>query len=141
MCFTLHPTEDDRAYFEARGHIKDEKIRLRILTERLVIRAAIQQLLSKGYALKLLDSDHQELTQMTQSWQVIMKELMACDVELLVVYRFNGTVPVRAGYIFLVYGNDGWDVINDTSQWIDEELRPVNELADRLQNETIVEGT
>jgi len=40
----------------------------------------------------------------------------------------------EVGWILLVFGNSGWDCVSDYTVNLEEFLRPVHELADRLEN-------
>lgn len=141
MCFTIHPTEDDRVYLEQRGKpVTDHKLRVRMLQERLIVREAVKMLAAKGYGLQLGNGE-QSLTPLTRQWQVIMKELQSCDEEYLYIYHWVAGVPKHRGTIYLVYGNDGYDVMADLSLWVDAELEAVNRLANTLADSTVVEGT
>jgi hypothetical protein len=68
----------------------------------------------------------------SRNYRDVMNALWQCDEEHVVAHRADG---LKAGVFFLVYGNDGWDLVADYSDnaycreiW-DEVLSP---LSDRL---------
>lgn len=138
----LQPTTDDLAHFDVSGAHKSAKhlldpadpIRQRIIIERAVVRRAVSDLLAKGYALRVnYGGDEGYGCERTTDLATIMCAIQACDEELLNVYA---PIP-EAGWrmvstIYLVYGNDGWDVIADHGMSIADDLAGASELADAI---------
>lgn len=134
MLTTLpEPTTDDLDFLEARG-VTATSIRKRVVIERAIVRHACDELLNAGYILRLHDGEAWA-TPYTADTDEIMQELQACDCETLYAYSpVEDQRPLVGGSIFLVYGNDGWDVINDNSVALEMHLTGtfalVNALAD-----------
>ena len=103
------PHADDRF---AIADVSDESIRRRILVERAIIRALIKGLLEIGAKLSIDDGDCEHHS---SDLNALMADVGACDEEWLRV-SLNG----QRGFFFFVYGNDGWDVIADNSQWLED---------------------
>lgn len=70
---------------------------------------------------------------------LLKSNLAAVDEEQLIVNRKRETVLpgqkpyVRIGSVFLVYGNDGYDVIADYSTSLEDALKPVNAYAEEQE--------
>lgn len=61
----------------------------------------------------------------------LIEAAMQTDEERLYVYRDHDHMAF--GWVFFVYGNDGWDVINDYTTNLESALAEVNAYADTLQ--------
>lgn len=133
---------DDAAYFEGSHHpITDEKIRLRILLERAVIRKAVHDILAAKpeggrYVVSVYDGEEIAVLHSTDLLAV-MAEIGACDEEYLHLYFKPDTASVpmrRVGWAMLVYGNDGWDVIADHTDTpaMEDLLAGASQLGDEL---------
>lgn len=136
---TTHRYEqsDDDAHF-AKAHMKDVpyKIRVRVLIERAIVRRAVEDILAAddgAYCISVYDGEEYPLKR-SRDAAAVMAEIGACDEEWLRV-RFAGTESApegaKIGGIYLVYGNDGWDVIADHSTGeLERLLEGANALAD-----------
>lgn len=130
---------DDVEYFRA-SHVSDEKIMRRILVERAIVREAVQNTIERmhhegrGYTISVFDGEDYPI-RYSGDVDAIMAEIGACDEEHLVFRRtgVDGERP-KVGSAFLVYGNDGWDVIADYSATpeIEKLLQPANKLGEEL---------
>lgn len=104
----------------------------RINIERDIVLKTLVTLLAAGYSLEWdyindeNDGDEKPLNDFT----LLKAQAMACDDEHLYVYSPKGH---RVGWVYFVYGNDGWDVINDHTLSLEEVLAPVNEYAEKMQ--------
>lgn len=135
---TLTPVADDIEYFAAHDASSqrplDPAIKARIVVERAVVRHAANALLAAGYRLRLHDGEDWA-TAMTSHISDVMREIGACDEESLYVWH-PSTEPGKegrpAGRLFLVYGNDGWDVIADHSVALEEVLKSTSDYAETL---------
>lgn len=56
--------------------------------------------------------------------------MFATDDEYLHVYRVDKTY---LGRVWLVYGNDGWDVISDYTVNLEHIMEGANKLSDKYQ--------
>ena len=61
----------------------------------------------------------------------ILDKMGETDEELLEVFTQEDHTR-RVGWVWFVYGNDGWDVISDYSLNLEDVLKPVNDYADTL---------
>lgn len=85
-----------------------EKYRIGI--ERKIVTAVIDALLAAGFEIAIHNDGGDQLEiPYTRNRAVLRKHIMLTDEDYLVARR-DDTV---SGWIRLVYGNDGWDVICD----------------------------
>ena len=100
------------------------QVKARQAVEREIFRAVVDALLAGGFALSLdngaCEDDPNggyEIAHSTDA-EAIVKASMATDEERLYAEK-NGK---RFGWVLFIYGEDGWDVINDYTinleQWI-----------------------
>ena len=80
-----------------------------VLIEKKIVGLVLNSVYSSGYTCRLFDGESWA-TNKDATIKEIMYYLMSTDEETLVVYDAAGK---RVGAIYLVYGNDGYDVIAD----------------------------
>jgi hypothetical protein len=114
------------------------KVRFRQMVERLIATAVVDEALKAGYVIGI-DNGGDDVEFISGDREKILKEMMQTDDERLYVYpkptggkRVNPDHPI--GYVYFVYGNDGWDVINDYTTNLEKMLEPVSLISDRIQN-------
>jgi hypothetical protein len=121
---------------ERTGPVRSCHVCNRIGIEIDVVTRTVDALLAAGWALATYDGEEQRPAVPTTDRAVILAELMEVDDEFLLAYkpRQNWDLPVgkSSAFVRFVYGNDGWDVINDYSVSLDPELEAVNTYADSL---------
>jgi hypothetical protein len=135
---TLTPTADDLAHFarsEQSGRFPiDAAIKERIVVERAVIRRAATDILAAGCAITVFDGEDVSVMK-TRDLGEVMDGICACDEEWLRVYEPTGDEAKpwkHLGNIFLVFGNEGWDVLADYHMTLEPLLAGANEFADTL---------
>lgn len=126
---------DDAKFFADSHWITDKSVITRSLLERAVIRCAVKALLAQvadngsglgpAYTISVYDGESTVISKSRDEAQ-IMGSIMATDKDVLRVYRGDAKV----GYIHLVYGNDGWDVMADFSMSLSEVLESACDFAD-----------
>lgn len=77
--------------------------------ERTIVELIVREAISKGYSISGFDQEEDIFLRETDPAE-IMKNVMTTDEDTLTFHRPDGTY---AGFVFLVYGNDGYDVIAD----------------------------
>lgn len=101
--------------------------------EKRIAVAAIDQLLSAGFSLGVYDGE--EITiHHSKDKKAIVNALFTTDDDRLFVY-FDDTNPSDTrpnAWVYLVYGNDGWDVISDYTVNLEAHLTEAIALADKL---------
>lgn len=136
---TLEPTPDDIKFFEAMGRELQPSIRERMVVERAVIRKACTDLIAAGMFITVDYGEGEAGCTFSKDINMIMSVVQACDDEILRVYRPHGVVKTKHGFkwnnmgwIRLVYGNDGYDVIADHTMSLSELLKATDAYADSL---------
>jgi hypothetical protein len=113
----------DRAI--AKGH-KDLAKRMRM--EKRMASALVRACLARGFEVTIDNGEDRPIERST-SYKAIMGELWQTDEEHVLIFK-DGK---RHGWFFLVYGNDGYDLIADYSDnpvcnsiW-EEDITPVSD--------------
>ncbi len=106
--------------------------------ERRIARRAIKELIEAGFWVAV--NDGEETHPYSQDAAVILGQMFSVDDEMLFVANsriFDDGLRVfdHFGWVRFVYGNDGWDVINDYSVSLEPHLTKTTALADRLEEQ------
>lgn len=109
-----------------KGH--DAKVRQRGAVERAIVRRLVAELMTGGYYIKIQDPDEGTWLE-CRTLGDAMPNLQVADEERFNVYTQDGKC---AGQMFLVFGNDGWDVICDYSTSLETSIAQTNAFADKL---------
>lgn len=104
----------------------------RMELERRMASALVKECLRRGFSLTVNNGEDSTVVKST-SYRAVMDALWQTDEEYLMLHDATGK---KHGWFFLVYGNDGWDLISDYSMnnatndiW-NEVISP---LADRME--------
>ncbi|EJD3148827.1 hypothetical protein M1V18_004400 [Salmonella enterica] len=100
--------------------------------ERQIAKATAERLIAAGYKVAVFDGEEIAL-QKTTDVPAIVGAMFSTDEDYLFVYLAEGDESI--GFVRFIYGNDGWDVINDYTTNLEDSLKAVNELADKLERE------
>ena len=103
-------------------------VRARIAIERKIVTRLIDDLLAAGCELRVYDESEYE--PWTRSRAEVIDDTMNADEDILYVRRASDGL---SGWVHLVYGNDGWDVISDYSTNLEPLLAGVNAYAEPLE--------
>lgn len=103
-------------------------ITLRQNIEKQIVQAAVEGLVAAGYRVAVFDGEEVAHPPTTNTSE-IMQTLFACEMEWLHAHDEAGT---RIGWVALVYGNDGWDVIHDHTVNLEPALEKAAEIAEQL---------
>lgn len=134
----LNPTADDIAHL-AEAKVTDQKVRERIIVERAVVRHACNAIFAAGaqYTIRIHNGEAWACDN-TRDIKVVMAAIMQTDEEYIYVYSKTGVNAKRGfpytkiGWILLVYGNDGWDVIADHTVTLQGILKSTDTFVDTL---------
>ena len=107
--------------------ITDPGVRERVAIERRIVTALIDRALAEGYELSVDDGDNQH--PWTTDRAEVIDNIMEADEDRLYLRKDGHTA-----WVFLVYGNDGWDVICDYNVSLEGLLEPINALALSLED-------
>jgi hypothetical protein len=93
-------------------------VRARQRVEQTIALTVAQVLLDAGFSLGVNDGEETTVTHSTDI-EAIKKALFTTDEDYLYVYAKDRSANERDkrpdGWVRLIYGNDGWDVISDYS--------------------------
>jgi len=99
--------------------------------EQNIIRAAVKSALAKGYSVSVNDGEEVTLAKSTSEAR-IMAAIMTTDEDVLLIHdQLKDAVCI--GWIKLIYGNDGWDVINDYTTNLEAMLTDAHRVAARYE--------
>lgn len=111
-------------------------VRMRQAVERAVVKAAVMGLLDAGYTLRVdYDRGYDSATPWTTDRKTLFAALFACDEEWIMVRKGEGNPQdmTADAFVFLVYGNDGWDVISNYSVSLEPALAKADKVARRFE--------
>lgn len=92
----------------------DPKVVKRQKVERTICSVLIREAVKAGYRLSVYNGEEFVTGQTTDRLE-LLKAMFSVDEEHLYFYKDWK----RVGWVFLVYGNDGWDAINDYTTNLD----------------------
>lgn len=100
--------------------------------EKQMARLFIKTMLGHGFCISVQDGEEWVVTKSTDR-KAILDAMMSTDMDRLRVWDKNpeGTWQ-HLGTSLWVYGNDGWDVINDYHVSLEPYMTPITALSDRL---------
>jgi hypothetical protein len=111
----------------------------RIGIEADIVTRTVDALLAAGYALAVSDGGDLRPEKPSRDREVVLRELMETDDDFLGVWKLTTGVTgltehtdLPNGWVYFVYGNDGWDVINDYTVNLEPVLAPVNAYVDSI---------
>lgn len=107
-------------------------VKTRQAIERRIARKVVQLAIKAGYSLNIDNGGEGfELSVPSNKASVVLAGMFATDEERL--FLFKG--EKWDGWVSLVYGNDGFDVMADYSISLDALLKPAYELARKLEDQ------
>ncbi len=93
--------------------------------ERKIAKRVIADALKMGFTIDV--NDGEEITvKASADRKAILSAMMTTDEDYLILHRGK-----EHGWVRFVYGNDGWDVVNDYSTNIDHVMAGANAMADK----------
>jgi hypothetical protein len=102
-------------------------VKMRQKVEREISTALIRELLRQGFHVSV-DNGEEETKPMAKE-SAILAAMFQCDEDRLYAWRDAD----RFGWVYLVYGNDGWDVISDYTVNLECAMGPANKVADQYE--------
>lgn len=101
--------------------------------ERQIVRRVVKDLVSAGFLLNIDNGgDGYELPKPINDVTAMLRAMFATDEERLYVFRPGSPTPF--GWVYFVYGNDGWDVLCDNTMNLEPQLVNASKLADKLSS-------
>jgi hypothetical protein len=131
MSATMAATE--RKYYAVNSNPPREvcyKVYKRQQMERAICSAFVRSCLKAGYTLSVHNGEEFVISN-SKSYKAVMAELFSTDEEYIYVRNHAGE---RIGWVFCVYGNDGYDVFSDYTTGLEALglMTKANEVSDRL---------
>ena len=108
----------------------DPEVAARQAVERQIVERVVDDALAAGFLLSVDNGGYDFEILLSSDRTAVLAEMFATDEEYLYLYRKN---QQYAGSVYLVYGNDGWDVICDHSVALTDLLAGASALADELE--------
>lgn len=96
--------------------------------ERRIVRKLVADALKAGYALSVNDGGEELAITDSRDAKAVLAALMNTDEDYLILRQGEDK-----GWVRLVYGNDGWDVICDCTLNLEDVLAGVEALADQIE--------
>lgn len=96
--------------------------------ERRIVKAVVYSLTRAGFQLQT--DDGEEKSCWLTDPELVLSLCFGVDDLWLIARRSSDG---KRGWVRLVYGNDGWDVLSDYTVNLETELGPANRLSDRLE--------
>jgi hypothetical protein len=96
--------------------------------ETKIVDALLTELFDNGLRVNVNNGgDTNELPEPTRDKDKVMETLFATGEDTILVYTKEGK---RIGFVSLVYGNGGWDVISDYATRLEPYMTKANALAE-----------
>ena len=106
--------------------------------ERRIITRIVEDALKSGFTLSVDNGGDEFEIEKSANRREVLDAMMATDQEHLYFHDNSGR---NVGAVFLVYGNDGTDVICDYSSRhgldMDQQLKGAMDLADKIENDIL----
>jgi len=100
-------------------------VKMRQIVEREMVEAVIDDLLATGFKIAIDNGGDDYEVDFTSNRKKLVEGIMATDEERLYVSR-NGKNAV--GWVYFIYGEDGWDVMNDYTVNLEPYFKKMKEV-------------
>lgn len=105
----------------------------RLEAEMRVVRAVVDALLADGWLVSVDDGEETTVIRSTDA-DVICAALGTTDEDTLRCRKPAAPgVPAQAAAVWLIYGNEPWEVIADHSVSLTDVLKPAEAVADEIE--------
>ena len=95
--------------------------------EKEIAQAAASGLINAGFKVAVFDGEEITLKPTTHV-ESILEAMFTSDEDYMFVH--SSDTGERVGFVRFIYGNDGWDVINDYSVCLEQALAQADKLAE-----------
>jgi hypothetical protein len=106
----------------------NKEIAARQRIEVAIVRRIVKDALKAGYTLSVDDGGEELAIEGSKDEKAVLDALINTDEDRLILTRED-----HRGVVRLVYGNDGWDVVNDYSERLEDVLAGANRLAEKYE--------
>lgn len=108
-------------------------VKLRQRLERTIARRVVLDALAAGYTLSVNNGGDEDEIPPQSKARPVLSAMFATDCEHLKMWKTGAAGTVCVGWVFFVYGNDGWDVVNDYTTNLDPIMAGADRLAELYQ--------
>lgn len=105
-------------------------VKMRQEVERKIAKALVKEAFAAGYIVSVDNGGDEESGKMS-NLKSVLSAMFQTDEERL--YMWNPTNGQRIGWVYFVYGNDGWDVISDYTVNLEPIMSGANKIADHYE--------
>lgn len=98
-------------------------VKMRQEVERKIAEALVKSALAEGYIISVYNGDDE--TSPFRTCEKVISHMFATDEDRLYLWK-DGK---RFGWVFFVYGNDGWDVISDYTVNLEHIMAEANKIS------------
>lgn len=105
----------------------NRETRSRIRCEERIAKRIIRDMLKAGYSISVNDGEETTLLK-SKNLKAIIEAMFTTDEDYLLI-----TKQGFKGWVRFIYGNDGWDVVNDYTTNLEPIMAPINEWSEGLQ--------
>jgi len=98
------------------------EVNKRMALERRVVTAFLNEALAAGYSVAVNNGGDDDELPPSRKRTEIMSAMFATDDEHLILYKEGK----RVGWVWFVYGNDGWDAISDYTTNLEPLMKGVD---------------
>jgi len=109
-------------------------VQARLLVEKTIVSKVVSAALAADYDLTVNDGE-EDTIQQSDNHKEILKALFTTDQDTLYLFNDKG---LQVGWVDFIYGNDGWDVINDYTLNLEELLKPILSWIDKSESSPIL---
>ena len=109
-------------------------VKMRQIVEKEISAAIVDALVKAGFELQIDNPDSVYNSRWMTDRTNIIKHLYLTDDDRIYVRRTGKTAKSVEGWVYLVYGNDGWDVLSDYTTNLEKYIgdgTPVQKIVDK----------
>ena len=110
-------------------------LKMRLQVEKRIVRAFINAAIKQGYEVAIDNGDNCDMQYevgFTQDASALYHGIFKTDEDRLYVRRKGEVEPF--GWLYFIYGNDGWDVLNDYTVNLEPLYAAVSPLIDKYES-------
>lgn len=107
-------------------------LKMRIAIEQFIARKTVETLIAANYLISINDGE-ETVVKRSDDIEHIMRAMFSTDEDYLIVSS-RADPKRKVGWVKFIYGNSGWDVINDHTVNLEAVLKPVLELCEIIDN-------
>lgn len=107
----------------------------RIAIERKIARLTAEALVDAGFTVTVNDGEEDVVKDSTDVSAILDAMFSTGEDYLIVTFPYTGKLPGLRGWVRFIYGNDGYDVINDYTTSLEDVLAPLLDKIERMENQ------